>query len=164
MRGGQGLQQMDLPYPGIHHLLPTSITIPMVEAASAELVDALVDSLPSAVILLAGNSSATGEETEPKAESVAAAKASLSLDEKRHLLKKVLRSPQFHQSLGSLTMALRDGGLPGIADALGVKVENGGYLPEGRMPMGGGAAIRAFVDGIVEGALEEEQEKKDEGK
>lgn len=77
-----------------------------------------------------------------------AARCSLSLDDKRSLLNKVLRSPQFHQALASLTMALRDGGLPGVADALGVKVENGGYLGNGGMPMGGGQAVKAFVEGV----------------
>lgn len=85
---------------------------------------------------------------EPSTEAVEAAKASLSLDDKRTLLKKVLRSPQFHQALGSLTMALRDGGLPGVADALGVGVENGGYLQDSGMPMGGGNAVKAFVEGV----------------
>lgn len=72
----------------------------------------------------------------------------MSLEDKKILLKKVLRSPQFHQALGSLTMALRDGGLPGIADALGVKVDNGGYIASTGMPLGGGHAVKAFVEGV----------------
>ena len=78
------------------------------------------------------------------------AKASLSLDDKRTLLKKVLRSPQFNQALASLTMAIRDGGLPSIADALGVKVQDGGYLRGSGMPLGGGQAIEALKAGLLE--------------
>ncbi len=72
----------------------------------------------------------------------------MSVQQKKALLVKVLRSPQFHQSLSSLTMALRDGGLPTVADALGIQVENGGFLQGGAMPLGGGAAVEAFVEGV----------------
>lgn len=71
----------------------------------------------------------------------------------------MLRSPQFHQSLGSLTVALRDGGLPSIADALGIKVANGGLVRGGNVPLGGGDAVEAFVEGVRR-VMEEEEEKK----
>ena len=61
---------------------------------------------------------------------------------------KVVRSPQLHQSLGSLTVALRDGGLPSVADALGIAVENGGYVRGGNMPLGGPEAVVAFIKGV----------------
>lgn len=85
--------------------------------------------------------------SDPTADQIKAANESLSLAQKQALLKKVLRSPQFHQALGTLTMALRDGGLPSVADALNVKVENDGYLQPG-IPMGGGYAVKAFIDGV----------------
>ena len=120
----------------------------MVDTATSELADSLISFLPPAVVVLASGLPDFDGQFEPSTEAVEAARASLTLDDKKALLKKVLRSPQFHQALGSLTMALRDGGLPGVADALGVRVENGGYLKDSGMPMGGGNAVKAFVDGV----------------
>lgn len=151
--GGTQQQGADVPYPYLNHLLPTSITIPMIDAAPSEYLDTLLSFLPPTVIVLA---TGTLHEGEPTADAVEAAKASLSLEDKRSLLKKVLRSPQFHQALGSLTMALRDGGLPSIAEALGVRVENGGYLRSGGMPLGGGQAVQSFIDGVKRTVKEEQ--------
>lgn len=81
-------------------------------------------------------------------EQVSDARASLNLDQKKRLLKRVLRSPQFHQSLGTLTMALRDGGLPAVASALGIQVENNGFIRGGTVPLGGSDAVKAFVEGV----------------
>jgi hypothetical protein len=125
----------------------------MIDAAPSEYLDTLLSFLPPTVIVLA---TGTLHEGEPTADAVEAAKASLSLEDKRSLLKKVLRSPQFHQALGSLTMALRDGGLPSIAEALGVRVENGGYLRSGGMPLGGGQAVQSFIDGVKRTVKEEQ--------
>lgn len=130
----------------------------MIDAAPVEYADSLLSFLPPAVLLLAsGSSDAVDGKTEPTSAAVEAAKASLSLQDKRDVLKKVLRSPQFNQALASLTMALRDGGLPSIAEALGVRVENGGYLQGGGMPMGGGLAVQAFVDGVKKTVQEKKQ-------
>ncbi|QPG99710.1 hypothetical protein C2857_002378 [Epichloe festucae Fl1] len=156
LRGHQGLsgaqqqqQQADVPYPHLNHLLPTSITVPMIDSASVEYLDTLLSFLPPAVVVLSASSVVAEEsQKEPSAAAIEAAKASLSVEAKRSLLKKVLRSPQFSQALGTLTMALRDGGLPGVADALGIRVENGGYMVGGQMPLGGGQAVKAFVDGV----------------
>lgn len=75
------------------------------------------------------------------------------------LLTTLLRSPQFTQALGGVTSALRDGGLPGISEALGVKVKEGGWLDRGRsMPLTGGAAVEAFLEGVRRGVVEEERE------
>ncbi len=156
MSAGQEQQYADYPYPHLNHLLPTSITVPMVDSASWEQIDALVNHLPSSVVVLATDPSATFDsKSEPSSEAVEAARAALTQDQKRALLKRVLRSPQFHQALGTLTMALRDGGLPSVADALGVSVQNGGYMQQGGMPLGGGQAIQAFVDGIAKAAREQ---------
>jgi 26S proteasome regulatory subunit N13 len=78
------------------------------------------------------------------------------LAEKKEILEKVVRSPQFIQSLGSLTVALRDGGLPSISEALGVKVKNGGYTRHGGMPLGGGEAVEAFLEGVKKGIQDED--------
>jgi hypothetical protein len=135
-------------YPLLNDLLETSTTIPMLDGAPDEYVDSLLSFLPPTVLVLAQqgeNGDAIGE---PGAESVEAAKQAMSSGQKRALLKKVLRSPQFTQSLTSLTVALRDGGLPTIAEALGIAVENGGLVRGGTVPLGGGDAIEAFVEGV----------------
>ncbi|KAK2595237.1 hypothetical protein QQS21_007024 [Conoideocrella luteorostrata] len=154
LRGQQGFtgdqqQQADLPYPYLNHLLPTSITVPMIEGASAEYIDSLLNCLPATVVILATDSApAEGDHKEPSTAAIETARSSLSLNDKRYLLTKALRSPQFNQALTTLTMALRDGGLPGVAEALSVRVENGGYMQGSQTPLGGGHAIKAFVDGL----------------
>ncbi|KAL2757537.1 hypothetical protein ACRALDRAFT_2118407, partial [Sodiomyces alcalophilus JCM 7366] len=150
--GGQ--ETADKPYPYLNHLLPSETTIPMIASASEAYIDNLLDLLPPTILVLA-TGSGDSEDVEPSAEATAAAKASLSLAEKKNLLEKVLRSPQFHQALGSLTVAIQDGGLPTIAEALNVKVANGGYIRGGGMPLGGGEAVEAFVEGVKTTVKEE---------
>ncbi|KAF4984177.1 hypothetical protein FZEAL_575 [Fusarium zealandicum] len=158
LSGGQQQQSADKAYPYLNHLLPSSITVPMIDSAPEEFADILISYLPPAVVVLAsGSSDAVDGKSDPPAAAVEAAKASLSLGDKRILLKKVLRSPQFNQALASLTMAIRDGGLPSIADALGVKVQDGGYLRGSGMPMGGGQAVEAFVEGVKKTVEEEKK-------
>lgn len=129
----------------------------MIDAASEEYVDNLLGFLPPTVIVLAQQGSHRDFIGEPSAESIQAAREAMSLDQKRSLLKKVLRSPQFTQSLASLTIAIRDGGLPTIAEALRIKVENGGVLRGGNMPLGGGEAVEAFVEGVKKTVQEEKK-------
>jgi 26S proteasome regulatory subunit N13 len=158
--GGKGGQQSTegKAYPLLSDLLEAPTTVPMVRAAEEGYIDSLLHFLPASVLVLAqqGEDSmgAPDVEGEPGPESAAAAIAAMTLGQKRALLEKVLRSPQFHQSLASLTMALRDGGLPSIAEALGVKVENGGYMRGGSMPLGGGEAVEAFVEGVKKSVQE----------
>lgn len=78
----------------------------------------------------------------------------MATEQKRDLLQRVLRSPQLHQSLGSLTYALRDGGLPMISEALGVQVQHGGTVRGGTVPLGGGEAVEAFLEGVKKGVQE----------
>lgn len=148
--GGQSQSQAQGKFfPMLSDLLDTSVTIPMLDGATDEYVDSLLDFLPPTVLVLAHQGSNASEtEGEPGAASVAAARQTMSSGQKRSLLKKVLRSPQFNQSLASTTSALRDGGLPSVAEALGVPVENGGYVRGGTMPLGGGDAVEAFVEGV----------------
>lgn len=85
---------------------------------------------------------------------------SLPRERKERILERVVRSPQFQQSLGGLTGALREGGLPSIAEALGVRVENGGMVRGGAVPLGGGDAVEAFLEGVkrtVEGEGDEDE-------
>lgn len=129
----------------------------MINEASEDFINALLNFLPSSIILMAANAPAGEDNTaEPKPEAVEAAKAALSLTQKRALITRVLRSPQFHQALAALTMAIREGGLPTISEALRVDVKDGGYIQRG-MPLGGGHAVKAFVDGITKAAKEQKK-------
>ena len=151
LKGGQGIptQPQGQIFTTLPDLLPSSTTIPIIDSTSAAQIDNLLSYLPPAVLLISQPSSSPNDRTkEPSAASASAAIEALPIDEKKNILKRVLRSPQFHQSLGSLTMAIRDGGLPSIADALGVKVQNGGVVRGGSVPLGGGEAVEAFVEGV----------------
>lgn len=103
--------------------------------------------LPPQLLLLAQDSDdvPTGDINPEIAEAVM---ESLDLSQKKHILTKVLRSPQFTQSLASLTLALRDGGLPSISEALKIPVENGGFMRRGGVPLGGGDAVESFLQGV----------------
>lgn len=138
-------------YPLLSDLLEPPVTIPMIDSATDEYVDSLLSFLPPTVLVMSQqptDSSGDAITADPSPESVQAAKEAMSPGQKRSLLKKVLRSPQFTQSLASLTVALRDGGLPTIAEALRIKVANGGLMRGGSMPLGGGEAVEAFVEGV----------------
>lgn len=156
LKGGKGgMQQQQQQeaqgqmYTTLVDLLPTSTTIPTIDTASPTQIDNLLSYLPPSILLLAQESAASIDGmAEPNPETTSAAIEALSLDQKKAILKRVLRSPQFHQSLGSLTMAIRDGGLPSIAEALGVKLENRGLVRGGSVPLGGGDAVEAFVEGV----------------
>lgn len=89
------------------------------------------------------------------------APTSLNLQQKKDVVKRVLHSPQFTQSLASLTFALRDGGLPSIGEALNIPLQNGGYMRRGGVPLGGGEAVEAFLNGVKE-LVEKENADDDE--
>ncbi|KAL2271104.1 hypothetical protein VTJ83DRAFT_475 [Remersonia thermophila] len=136
-------------YPLLTDLLDPPTTVAMLDAAPDGYIDHLLDYLPATVLVMAQRGDDAGPlEKEPTPDDADEAKDEMTMGQKRALLKKVLRSPQFTQSLASLSMALRDGGLPSIADALGISLENGGLVPGGRVPLGGGEAIEAFVQGV----------------
>jgi 26S proteasome regulatory subunit N13 len=135
-------------YPLLSDLLTPPTTIPMAQDATEAEIDDLLSLLPPSVLILSQQGASSETSTEPSAAAIEAAKQAMSIGQKKALLEKVLRSPQFHQSLTSLTMALRDGGLPTIADALSIKVGNGGFLKGSSMPLGGGEAVEAFVEGV----------------
>ncbi|KAF2722773.1 hypothetical protein K431DRAFT_311465 [Polychaeton citri CBS 116435] len=155
----QQQQAVDKPFTSLPELLPSSTTIPYIDLASSDHVDRLCTFLPPEVFLLAQESADSFSSAKATPAAAEAAIAALSQSQKKDIIKRALRSPQFQQSLGSLTVALRDGGLPMIGDALGLKVANGGLIRGGSMPLGGGEAVEAFVQG-VRGAVEEEEAKK----
>ena len=119
----------------------------MVDSADETLVDCLLSHVPPTLLLLAQEVDDISS-ADPTSETAKAAMEALSLNQKKDILRKVMRSPQFSQSLGSLTMALRDGGLPSISDALNIKIMNSGFVHKGGMPVGGGEAVEAFLNGI----------------
>lgn len=152
-------------------LLAPETSVAVVTSAPTALLDALLAQLPAAALLPdpGSSSSSSSSATTTAASSAsaggpvtAATLSALSAAQKRAALVRVLRSPQFHQSLGVLTAALRDGGLPTVAAALGVRVENGGYVPGGTVPLGGGDAVEAFVKGVERAVVDEDKEKKSE--
>ncbi|KAH8592500.1 proteasome complex subunit Rpn13 ubiquitin receptor-domain-containing protein [Bisporella sp. PMI_857] len=148
--GNSGLRQSQGQiYTTLPDLLPASTTIPTIDTATPAQIDNLLSYLPPTILLLAQESAASiNGMVEPNAETASAAIQALSIGQKKTIIKRVLRSPQFHQSLGSLTMAIRDGGLPSISGALGLELANGGLVRGGNVPLGGGDAVEAFVEGV----------------
>ncbi|KAJ5915634.1 hypothetical protein N7466_011567 [Penicillium verhagenii] len=148
--GGQSQSQSpgpERPATTLQDLLPPPTTLPFIETADESTADHLLSFLPPALLLLAqGNAEASEADTDP--ELAQAALLSLDLSQKKDILRKVLRSPQFTQSLASLTVALRDGGLPSISEALQIPVANGGFMRRGGVPVGGAQAVEAFLDGV----------------
>lgn len=147
-------------YTTLPDLLPTATTIPVINSANSTLVDKLLSNIPPVLLLLSQQRAQEVSTAEPNSETTKAALEAMSLEQKKEILRKVLRSPQFAQSLESLTTALREGGLPTISDALRIPVPNGGLIPGGSMPLGGGDAVAAFVKGF-KNAAESEKESMD---
>jgi 26S proteasome regulatory subunit N13 len=129
-------------------LLQPLTTLPVIDKADEKYIDELLSHVPRTLLVLAQEATDNFSSVDATSETAQAAMAALSAEQKKGVLRKVLRSAQFSQSLGSLTMALRDGGLPTISDALKIKVANGGYMAHGGMPLGGGDAVEAFLQGI----------------
>lgn len=131
--GGPAQQKL---FTTLQDLLPPTVTVAWIDQASEKTVDQLMQYLPTNLAALASDSD---DGSAPR---------SLNLQLKKDLVKRVLRSPQFTQSLASLTFALRDGGLPSIGEALNVPLQNGGYMRRGGVPLGGGEAVEAFLNGV----------------
>lgn len=141
--GGNQNQAQD-PFTTLQDLLTPTSTLPFIESADDKTVDNLLSFLPPSLLLLASDvEDVSGEDTEV-AEAVM---LFLDSSQKKNILRKVLHSPQFVQSLSSLTVALRDGGLPSVSEALKIPVKNGGFLRRGGVPLGGGDAVKAFLEG-----------------
>ena len=149
-------------FPPLPDLLRTSSTLAVIETADERLVDRLLSFLPPILLVLAQEADDLSFVDATPGTAQAAMEA-LSLGQKKDILAKVLRSPQFSQSLASLTIALRDGGLPSVSEALGIKVANGGYGRGGGMPLGGAAAVAAFVTGVRKTVEEEKETSEQQG-
>lgn len=155
MPGGKGqpAQQPDHLFTTLADLLTPASTLPLIDSAGIEVIDQFFQYLPPTLIALAQEADdAARPQTAVDPE---AARDALSLDQKKNIILRVLRSPQFSQSLSSLTVALRDGGLPSISEALNIPVRNGGYMRRGGMPLGGGDAVEAFLNGVKDSADKE---------
>ncbi|CAF9935656.1 hypothetical protein IMSHALPRED_010304 [Imshaugia aleurites] len=158
MQGNQALSnQQSQPqskiFTTLSDLLPSSTTIPVIDSADSAFVDNLLNHIPPVLLLLSQEADDISS-VDPNSETAKAAIEALSLDQKKEVLRKVLRSPQFSQSLGSLTAALRDGGVPSISEALKIPVENGGFIRRGGVPLGGGEAVEAFLKGVKASVME----------
>lgn len=160
----QSLQNQNIPSQPQEHMFTTladllspSSTVPMIDAADDAAVDHLLSFLPPSLILFSQDIDESA--TEVNAETAQAVMMSLSLDQKKDILRRVLRSPQFTQSLGSLTVALREGGLPSISEALKIPVENGGFVRGGGVPLGSGHAVEAFLEGVRKQVTEQEPQE-----
>jgi hypothetical protein len=150
---------MDKPFTTLSDLLTPSTTTDFISKATPAQIDNLCTYLPAEIFLLAQESSTDQSASEASESATRAAIEALSEVQKKSVISRVLRSPQLQQSLASLTVALRDGGLPMIGEALQLKVEHGGLIHGGAMPLGGGSAVEAFVDGVKRTVREEQQKK-----
>ncbi|QDS72522.1 hypothetical protein FKW77_000167 [Venturia effusa] len=135
-------------------LMTPETCIATLNNATPAYLDSLCSLLPPQILLLAQEADDMTE-VDATSETASAAIEALTVEQKKDVLKRVFRSPQLHQSLGSLTMAIRDGGLPMVADSLKIKVKNGGLIRGGQMPLGEGQAVAAFLEG-VKATVEEE--------
>lgn len=152
------------PYTTLLDLLWPSHTIPTVDQGSEELINALVAQLPTTPFLLEAEVDDV-DQIDPNSDTAQMVVQSLDLDQKKDVLKRILRAPQLRGALSSLTEALKTGALPTVSQALKLDVENGGYMRGGAMPLGGHDAVKAFMDGVkktVENEDEEEEEEDDD--
>ncbi|KAJ5158621.1 26S proteasome complex ubiquitin receptor subunit Rpn13 [Penicillium coprophilum] len=151
-------QDPERPSTTLQDLLPPSTTLQFIDSADTNITDHLLSFLPPALLLLAQGNAEEASEADTDPELAQAALLSLDLSQKKDILRKVLRSPQFMQSLASLTVALRDGGLPSISEALQIPVANGGFMRRGGVPLGGGDAVDAFLDGVRQHVKEKDSQ------
>jgi len=148
MGGGQNQQQAQGKlFTTLQDLLSTSSAIPWADSLDEPQVDNLLQFLPPQLVALAQQADDMG------------ANQSLPLEGKRNILRRVLRSPQFTQSLASLTIALRDGGLPSVSGALNIPVKDGGFIRRGGVPLGGGEAVETFLNGVRDAVEKDENQQ-----
>lgn len=109
------------PFPSLTELLSPSNTSPLITQTRDEsLIDRLLLLLPTdiSLLMLNGYQSFQSEELMLHESN----KRRLSKELKLDMLLRVLRSPQLCQSLDSLSIALRGGGLLAVSDALEVSL------------------------------------------
>lgn len=148
MPGGrnQAQQAQGKLFTTLQDLLTTSNTIPWIDHIEESQANNLLAYLPPQLVSLARSR-----------EDILDAHP-LSLEQKKDIIRRVLRSPQFHQSLSSLTIALRDGGLPSVSGALNIPVRDGGFIRRGGVPLGGGEAVETFLDGVKDAVSKDMEE------
>jgi 26S proteasome regulatory subunit N13 len=161
MSGGQPSAQESL-FTTLADLLTPASTIPFIESADTVTVDRLLEYLPPSLVSLAQEADDVVLTTTQDSTPIDASLQAITLAQKKGILKRVVRSPQFSQSLSSLTIALRDGGLPSLSEALNIPVRNGGFMRGGGVPLGGGDAVEAFLDGVKEFVEKEDGVEKDD--
>lgn len=149
------------PFASLPDFLWPSHTIPTVEKASPELIDALVAALPTTPFLIEAEVEDV-DQIDPNSETARLAMQTLDREDKIEVLKKILRAPQLRAALGSLTEALKTGALPTVAQGLKIDVENGGYMRGGAMPLGGDDAVKAFVEGVKRTVENEDDDDEDD--
>lgn len=158
---GSGSQQSSgASFTTLLDLLWPSHTVPTIENASDELIDALCAQLPTTPFLLEAEVEDI-DQIDPNSETAQMVMQTLDQESKRDVLKRILRAPQLRAALGSLTEALKTGALPTVSQALNINVENGGYMRGGAMPLGGGDAVKAFLEGVKK-TVENEKSDNDE--
>jgi len=143
-------------------LMTPETCIATLNNASTSYLDSLLSNLPPQLLLLAQEADDLST-VEMDSSTAEAAIAALSIEQKKDILSRVFRSPQLYQSLGSLTMAIRDGGLPMVAESLKIKVTNGGMIRHGNVPLGEGQAVEAFLEGVKKTVKEEKSDEKADG-
>ncbi|TGZ82181.1 hypothetical protein EX30DRAFT_340068 [Ascodesmis nigricans] len=126
--GGQQ-QQQTLPPISLHDLLSTSSTLPTVDDLDEPAIIELAKNLPEGLF--------------PDGSDITA---------KRRIMKRVIQSPQFAQSLVSLTTAIREGGIAGVAESLRVPID----LNEARS---GADLVEVFVKGVKKQAEKEDTDQ-----
>lgn len=103
---GGGQQQQgggqQAPTLGLHDLLGPAHTLPTLENVSEATIESLISNLPPAIV-----------------------PANASLGQKKAIISRVLQSPQLTQGCASLTVALREGALRGVADSLRIPLTPG---------------------------------------
>ncbi|KAH7089051.1 proteasome complex subunit Rpn13 ubiquitin receptor-domain-containing protein [Paraphoma chrysanthemicola] len=149
------------PFTTLLDLLWPSHTIPTIEKASPELIDALCAQLPMTPFLLEAEVEDV-EQIDPNSETARMAMQTLEKEEKIDVLKRILRAPQLRAALGSLTEALKTGALPTVAQGLKIDVEHGGFMRGGAMPLGGGEAVKAFLEGVKRTVEKDDDDDDDE--
>lgn len=148
LKGGSGQQQQGGgDFPTLLDLLWPTTTRPIIEGASDELIDALAAQLPTTPFLLEAEVEDV-DQIDPNGEEAQMVVQTMGQAEKREVVQQILRAPQLRAALGSLTEALKTGALPTVAQALNIDVEHGGYMRGGAMPLGGGDAVRTFLEGV----------------
>ncbi|KAI1664838.1 26s proteasome complex ubiquitin receptor protein [Pyrenophora tritici-repentis] len=145
--GSSSQQQRSAPFAPLLDFLWPSHTLPTVQDASDDVIDALCAQLPTTPFLLEAEVEDV-DQIDPNSETAQMAMQTLSREEKVEVLGRILRAPQLRAALGSLTEALRTGALPTVSQALKIDVENGGYMRGAGMPLGGDDAIRVFLEGV----------------